>query len=676
MPTGLTLITGSNFRNAAGQPLASGRMYCWPVNNDSQSISGKAGTAGGGAILNTAVVFLIVNGAITTDTAGNPAQLYDSMLTNPANLGYRVRIVDTSNNSEALGPGYDCVQPSGASWSFDTFTPPQPALTTITAGPQGLSAYQVWLAEGNTGTVGEFFATLQGEVSALSFASFMAAALANPSRNWINYADIVPNTYLDYPSGISGPLNGWTSYRKIPANAGGQMVINQPVSATYPNGIAFYTVGEEYISGIPGFNQEPFQLVNVPPNAAYIAFGVIGGPYGPPAVYWGNSLPAASSTEFAVTSDITSAITALQVQTATSYTPKNIFNAANVHAVSYISCNDGTLGVAGGQFQTFGASDFCSILPGQKFVLSAVQSAVGGVGLAFYLNGVFISGIQSANQAPGTVFTAPPGCNQMRTTLQTSQAPTFMVWTDSVLPASYVPYGSSLGAVALAAAQSAAYPGLVGKKFAVHGDSITVILGDYWQNEVIAKAGVSLVYQNGQAGRVTGQAFSDYSGTGGTYTSQPGQTSNLGCTVGNTFARDIQAANPNFAIIELATNDGATPIGTPGDPSTAATLCGAVALVLGAYQAAVPACRLMWVVPYQYNYNGFGASPAHLQAMVTAIQQTCALSGVPVANMFAESGIGAATWSLYLEDGVHINPTGADACFVPLILATLGKMFR
>ena len=146
MPTGMTSITGSNFRDASGRPLANGRMSCWPVNNSSQPVSAKAGTAGGGPILVTPVTFLIVNGAITTDTAGDPPQLCDTTLTRPENIGYRVRLIDTSNNSEVLGPGYDCVQPSGTSWSFDTYTPYQPALVTVSAGPPG--------PKGDTGATG------------------------------------------------------------------------------------------------------------------------------------------------------------------------------------------------------------------------------------------------------------------------------------------------------------------------------------------------------------------------------------------------------------------------------------------------------------------------------------------------------------------------------------------
>ena len=36
-------------------------------------------------------------------------------------------------------------------------------LEVVTAGPQGISAYAVWLAEGKTGTEADFFASMVGE---------------------------------------------------------------------------------------------------------------------------------------------------------------------------------------------------------------------------------------------------------------------------------------------------------------------------------------------------------------------------------------------------------------------------------------------------------------------------------------------------------------------------------
>ena len=161
-PEGFTLITGSKFQSASGVPLANGRVVCTPVNNSGQTVSSIAGP--GGMILVSPVTFLIVDGAITTDTLGNAAQLADCLLNNPSKMGYNVEVIDASTNAHVQGPGYTCVQPTGSTWSFDNYVPIQPALVTVQSGPSGESAYQTWLGTGNTGTQEEFLASLVGPV--------------------------------------------------------------------------------------------------------------------------------------------------------------------------------------------------------------------------------------------------------------------------------------------------------------------------------------------------------------------------------------------------------------------------------------------------------------------------------------------------------------------------------
>jgi hypothetical protein len=132
-PTGFTLITAAKIQNASGKLLASGRVSFFPVNSAGRGLSALAG--GGGMMSQTAVTFLVVNGAITTDLYGAVAQLADTTLTNPVNIGYRVTVTD-STGYEIQGPGYELVQPSGPTWSLDTAVPSQPLLvtTSIVAG--------------------------------------------------------------------------------------------------------------------------------------------------------------------------------------------------------------------------------------------------------------------------------------------------------------------------------------------------------------------------------------------------------------------------------------------------------------------------------------------------------------------------------------------------------------
>lgn len=134
MSTGYTLITATKIQDAAGHLLPSGRVTFFPVNNLGQPIS--AIVAGGGVITQTGVAFLVVNGALTTDLLGDLPQLADTTLTNPANICYSVVITDATGTA-IQGPGYGLVQPSGTTWSLDTYVPIQPAQVTTQYGPIG-----------------------------------------------------------------------------------------------------------------------------------------------------------------------------------------------------------------------------------------------------------------------------------------------------------------------------------------------------------------------------------------------------------------------------------------------------------------------------------------------------------------------------------------------------------
>jgi hypothetical protein len=119
-PTGFTYITAAKIQDSSGRLLASGRVSFFPVNSAGRGLSALAG--GGGMMTQTAVTFLVVNGVIGTDLYGGVAQLADTTLTNPVNIGYRVTVTDATGY-EIQGPGYELVQPSGASRSLDNPVP-------------------------------------------------------------------------------------------------------------------------------------------------------------------------------------------------------------------------------------------------------------------------------------------------------------------------------------------------------------------------------------------------------------------------------------------------------------------------------------------------------------------------------------------------------------------------
>jgi hypothetical protein len=137
MPTGYTTVTASKIQDASGALLAGGRVTFYPVSSQGVPISAIADPAdGGGAILQSGVVFLVVNGAITTDLFGNPPQVADTSLTSPQNIAYRITITDASG-VDVQGPGYGLVQPTGTTWSLDTYQPNNGSLTTTVVGATG-----------------------------------------------------------------------------------------------------------------------------------------------------------------------------------------------------------------------------------------------------------------------------------------------------------------------------------------------------------------------------------------------------------------------------------------------------------------------------------------------------------------------------------------------------------
>lgn len=125
---GFTSITASSIHDASGRLLASGFVNFFPVNNLGQPVSAIAG--GGGPVTQTLVTFPVVNGAISNDLYGNPAQVADCSLTTPQWIGYIVTVLDASG-AAVQGPGYGFVQPWGPTWSLDTWSSSITPLPTL-----------------------------------------------------------------------------------------------------------------------------------------------------------------------------------------------------------------------------------------------------------------------------------------------------------------------------------------------------------------------------------------------------------------------------------------------------------------------------------------------------------------------------------------------------------------
>ena len=127
MATGLTTVSATNCVDSTGTKIVSATAYFQPCNNAGQAISFELG--GGGQVSKQPVVVGVSEGAFTVNLA-------DTSQTNPKNVGYLVTMVDNNTGNQLLGPGY-IIQPSGATFDFDTFVPSVPPISMIQVGPQG-----------------------------------------------------------------------------------------------------------------------------------------------------------------------------------------------------------------------------------------------------------------------------------------------------------------------------------------------------------------------------------------------------------------------------------------------------------------------------------------------------------------------------------------------------------
>jgi len=157
MPTGFTQVSASALKDSTGTVVANATISFYPVNNAGVPISFRAG--GGGQVISVPVTAQVTNGAFTI-------LLADSALTLPPNVGYSVSVTDNVSGKNLLGAGYSCVQPTGATWNFDTY---QPNLAPLVIAQYGPSAYD--LAGGNAvwGSLSAWLASLKGETGTVSY---------------------------------------------------------------------------------------------------------------------------------------------------------------------------------------------------------------------------------------------------------------------------------------------------------------------------------------------------------------------------------------------------------------------------------------------------------------------------------------------------------------------------
>lgn len=141
-----THIVGTTILGADDAPLQRGQIVMQPTDLNGNPLVVNIGSSGG-LIVPRAAVCLIAAGAITTALNGSACTVIDTTVTNPANFCYKTTIVDTVTRWTA--PVMPCVQPSGSTWSFNTYVPTGATTALLAEGPAGPTG-----ATGPTGPTG------------------------------------------------------------------------------------------------------------------------------------------------------------------------------------------------------------------------------------------------------------------------------------------------------------------------------------------------------------------------------------------------------------------------------------------------------------------------------------------------------------------------------------------
>jgi hypothetical protein len=524
----------------------------------------------------------------------------------------------------------------------------------------------------------------------------------------------VPNVGLAYYN--SGTFVSGVAY---PATAAGVTVFTVPagvnqLAVTIPSGNATATNAGN--TAFVAANQMVWTAPSLPGSVIPYGYGVAS--YAAAQAATNAASIATNASAIATTNTTVASLqtTVSALSSASSALPTNVLNPANVVTGKYVTPTTGATATATAAYAGYEVTGLVPVTAGSTYTVNWPLCYVNaGVGAAYYLNGTYVSGFNygtsSNTYSLGNVFTVPAGVNQVQLTvpgggtvgssscaLSTTPVPAanLVLYTGSYMPAVIVPYGQTLpqavatdvAALQVQATSNLGYGTLAGKKLAVFGDSICQILSNYWENQLIARTGVSIVYQNCHYGRKTANIFEDYGGGAGAgtfataaYQTYPGTNTSgyVGETVGNTLAQDLTADAPNIILINLSTNDGVTTLGSPGDSVTTASFYGYVNNALTTITTAYPAARVIWTSMYQYNPTAYGggtggANYATNAQLLAAIKYVCGTFGVPVIDMLNNSGIDSANWATVLGDGVHINSTGANNYYLPEMVNGLKRL--
>jgi hypothetical protein len=140
-PTNYTYVYGTHLEDASGNPL-NGTITFQATNAGGQPMSFRVG--GGGQAILRAIQANVINGAFNVNLA-------DVSLASPSYFCYQVTAVDNNTGNTVMGGSdYSCIQPSGASYDFDTYS----TSSTPILPPAGYAVSGNFAASGNLAVTG------------------------------------------------------------------------------------------------------------------------------------------------------------------------------------------------------------------------------------------------------------------------------------------------------------------------------------------------------------------------------------------------------------------------------------------------------------------------------------------------------------------------------------------
>ncbi len=220
---------------------------------------------------------------------------------------------------------------------------------------------------------------------------------------------------------------------------------------------------------------------------------------------------------------------------------------------------------------------------------------------------------------------------------------------------------------------------LQGRRFSVQGDSISALLGNGWQDVVIARTGMTLQTQDARGGRTFPTALECWGDPrpgnppgnfDASYPVNQGPCGkiDIGIADETPFAQSL--ANVDVLLIDLGSNDQGETIGTLGDATNSGTYYGNMRWVVEAYLTAKPTLRIVLITN---QYLGYSPTKSGLFAAATVAYGNS--MGIPVLNMFQMGGVNSLTMSSLTPDGVHPNHFDLTTIYGPTIAQFVQSIF-